>query len=78
MACVVFLPSRVSSLKSLLSAANCTNGPAVMFDGMTAPVCWLRASISLAHAVFTISTSSYEEQCPILFNKVKTSLDPVK
>ena len=37
-ACVVCLPSRVSSLKSLLSATNCTNGPGVMFDGMTALV----------------------------------------
>ena len=29
------LPSRVSSLKSSLSAANWTNGPGVMFDVMT-------------------------------------------
>ena len=47
--CVVCLPSRVSSLKSLLSATNCTNGPGVMFDGMTAIVWAVPRSVLQSH-----------------------------
>ena len=47
--CVVCLPSRVSSLKSLLSATNCTNGPGVMFDGMTALVWAVPHSVLQSH-----------------------------
>ena len=48
-ACVVWLPSRVSSLKSLLSATNSTNGPGVMFDGMTALVWAVPHSVLQSH-----------------------------
>ena len=54
---VVCFPSRVSSLKSLLSVANCTNTPGDRFDGTITPCCSDCALISLARLVVINSTS---------------------
>ena len=76
---VVFFPSMVSSLKSLLSAAIWTNTPGDMFDGMiTPPFNTDLASVSLARAVSTISVCSYEQQCPIRLSRVMSCFDLVR
>ena len=78
-ALVVFFPSMVSSLKSLLSAAIWTNTPGDMFDGMITPQFNSDlASVSLARAVSTISVCSYEQQCPIRLSRVMSCFDLVR
>ena len=55
---IVFFSSRVSSFKSLLSAAICTNSPGNIFDGMIVPYSSVFARTSMGRLVSTACSLS--------------------